>query len=64
MMENSMKGMYTLTTGTWMEKGGTNYQNWNIVGLTDTTELKEIDSSGAMAFGASAVAAALAIMAF
>ena len=63
-MQDSMKGMYTLMTGAWMEKGGEMMQNWNIVGLADTTELKDLDSSGAMAFGTATVAAALALMAF
>jgi len=60
-----MKGMYELMTGTWFEKSGTMYQNWNIVGLADTTALSPISTdSGAMALGTAAVAAALAYLAF
>ena len=65
MVDNSMKGMYELMTGTWFEKSGTMYQNWNIVGLADTTALSPISTdSGAMALGTAAVAAALAYLAF
>ena len=57
--------MYELMTGTWFEKSGTMYQNWNIVGLADTTALSPISTdSGAMALGTAAVAAALAYLAF
>ena len=60
-----MKGMYNLMTGTWLEKSGTMYQNWNIVGLADTNALSPISTdSGAMGLGTAAVAAALTYLAF
>ena len=62
---NYKQSMYALGTGTWLQASSTNYYNVNVVGMTDTAELPEIDdNSGALAFGFATVAAALAFLSF
>ena len=65
-MTNYKQSMYRLGTGTWLQASSTNYYNINMVGMTDSAELPDVDdnSSGALALGSATVAAALAFLSF
>ena len=63
-VSNYKQSMYALATGTWLQASSVNYYNTNVVGMTDTAELPEVDDSGALALGSATVAAALAFLSF